>query len=86
MCIKTPNLNGNQFVQVRILLSSTKIERRDNMRLKRNISPNGKYSLIEHERNDHVEHGLPNTENEFFVIKLKDKYARSALIGYLEAL
>jgi hypothetical protein len=57
-----------------------------NMRLKRNISPNGKYSLIEHERNDHVEHGLPNTENEFFVIKLKDKYARSALIGYLEAL
>lgn len=55
------------------------------MRLKRNTTPDGmcKYSLIEHEKSDHVEHGLPGTENEFFVIKLKDIHARAALLGYL---
>lgn len=58
------------------------------MRLKRNITKTGicKYSLIENEKDGHIEHGLPKTENEFFVIKLKDKYARKALIGYLDAL
>lgn len=58
------------------------------MRLKRNTTKDGmcKYSLIEHEKGDHIEHGFPKTENEFFVIKLKDKHAYSALVGYLESL
>ena len=58
------------------------------MRLKRNTTEDGKckYALIEREKGDRVEYGIPKTEDEFFVIKLKDKYARAALIGYLEAL
>lgn len=54
----------------------------------RNTTSDGmcKYSLIEHQKDDHVEHGLPCTENEFFVIKLKDKHAYAALVGYLESL
>jgi len=54
------------------------------MRLLRNTTKDGKckYSLIEHEKDDHVESGLPKTENEFFVIKLKDKYAKAALEEY----
>jgi len=54
------------------------------MKLKRNTTPDGmcKYSLIEHDKDDHVEHGLPGTENEFFVIKLKDKHAYAALDAY----
>ena len=59
-----------------------------NMKLVRNTTKNGicKYSIIEHEKNDHVEHGLPNTENEFFVIKLKDKHAQAALNAYVESI
>lgn len=58
------------------------------MRLKRNTTADGscKYSLIEHEKDNHIERGFPQTENEFFVIKLKDRHARAALIGYLESL
>lgn len=32
-----------------------------------------------------IEWGLPNTEGEFFVIKLRDKYAAHALNGYASA-
>ena len=32
-----------------------------------------------------VEHGQPNTENEFFVLKLKDVNAREALESYASA-
>jgi hypothetical protein len=58
------------------------------MRLVRNTTTDGmcKYSLIEHQKGDHIEHGLPGTENEFFVLKLKDKHAYAALVGYLESL
>lgn len=57
------------------------------MRLKRNITPDGmcKYSLIEHEKGDHIEHGLPGTENEHFVIKLKDRNAHAALTAYADS-
>ena len=58
------------------------------MKLKRNTTPDGmcKYSLIEHEKNGRVEHGLPHTEEEFFVLKLKDKNARPALLAYAESM
>lgn len=58
------------------------------MRLKRNTTPDGmcKYSLIEHEKGDRIEHGLPGTENEFFVIKLKDMHARAALEAYANSI
>ena len=57
------------------------------MHLLRNITPDGscKYSLVQHEKNDTIEAGLPNTEHEFFVLKLKDKYAQAALNAYVEA-
>lgn len=57
------------------------------MKLKRNTTPDGmcKYSLIEHEKDDHVEHGLPGTANEFFVLKLKDIHAKAALLAYAES-
>lgn len=57
------------------------------MKLKRNTTPDGmcKYSLIEHEKNDHVEHGLPGSEDEFFVIKLKDFNALAALEAYADS-
>lgn len=57
------------------------------MRLDRNINSDGmcKYSIIEHQKNDRIEHGLPNTENEFFVIKLKDKNAFPALKAYADS-
>lgn len=57
------------------------------MRLVRNTTPDGmcKYSLIEHHKGGRVEHGLPGTENEFFVLKLKDKYTQAALNAYAEA-
>jgi hypothetical protein len=37
------------------------------------------------ENNDIVEFGQPNTPDEFFVIKLKDKYACAALTAYAYA-
>lgn len=54
------------------------------MKLTRNgtYDGSGKYSLIEHDKLGYVERGLKGTENEFFVIKLKDKNAKSALQGY----
>ena len=54
------------------------------MRLKRNTTEDGscKYSIIENEKDGHIEHGKPGTENEFFVIKMKDLHARDALIAY----
>lgn len=57
------------------------------MRLKRNTTPDGmcKYSIIEHEKGDKIEHGLPESEDEFFVIKLKDRHSYGALRGYLES-
>ena len=57
------------------------------MRLKRYTTKDGKckYSLIEHEKNGHVEDGIPYTENEFFVIKLKDKHAKAALQAYAKS-
>jgi hypothetical protein len=61
--------------------------REDDMKLVRNTTPDGtcKYSLIEHHKGNHIEQGLPGTENEFFVLKLKDKYAQAALNAYVEA-
>jgi len=32
-----------------------------------------------------IEYGEPGTENEFFVIKLKDTYAGAALVAYADA-
>jgi len=54
------------------------------MRLRRNTTTDGlcKYSLIEHGKSEYVERGRPGTENEFFVIKLKDINSRIPLIVY----
>lgn len=54
------------------------------MKLVRNITPSGmcKYSLIEHEKGHQIEHGFPNSEHEFFVIKLKDRHSHAALLAY----
>lgn len=56
------------------------------MRLERNISRDskGKFAVINLRKNT-VEWGEPNTREEFFVIKLKDKYARVALEAYAAA-
>ena len=58
------------------------------MKLVRNENEDGigKYALIEREKNNHIEHGYPNTENEFFVLKLKDIHSRVALLAYSESL
>lgn len=57
------------------------------MRLKRNITidQTGKYSLIEHDKSGYIENGLPHTENEFFVLKLKDRHALPALLAYVNS-
>lgn len=56
------------------------------MELLRNSNPNGlgKYAVINLQTNQ-VEWGLPGDPNEFFVIKLKDRYAQSALLAYADA-
>lgn len=58
------------------------------MDLVRNTTTDGscKYSLIEHQKNDHIEHGLPGTEGEFFVLKLKDIHAKDALEAYAQSI
>jgi hypothetical protein len=55
------------------------------MKLDRNVNANGKgkYSIINN-RTGQVEHG-DNPEDQFFVIKLKDKYAQAALLAYANA-
>lgn len=56
------------------------------MRLLRNVTADGKgkYAIINWRKNT-VEFGLPNTEEEFFVIKLKDRFALPALLAYAKA-
>ena len=55
------------------------------MKLDRNSNPDGKgkYTLINN-RTNKVEYG-DTPEDEFFVIKLKDKYANAALAAYSDA-
>ena len=57
------------------------------MKLIRNcsIEGKGKYILINRQKNNSIEYGFPNTKEEFFVIKLKDKYAQAALNAYVMA-
>ena len=57
------------------------------MKLKRNTTPDGKckYSLIENEKGGRIEHGLPGSDDEFFVIKLKDINAKPALEAYADS-
>ena len=57
------------------------------MLLVRNTTPDGKckFALIERLKNNKVEFGLPHTEHEFFVIKLKDANAKEALEAYADA-
>lgn len=55
------------------------------MQLDRNINKNGngKYALI-NLRTNKIEWGESGTEEEFFVIKLRDRYAQGALNKYAE--
>jgi hypothetical protein len=57
------------------------------MKLVRNTTDDGKckFALIERLKDNKVEFGLPHTENEFFVIKLKDANAKEALEAYANA-
>lgn len=56
------------------------------MDLLRNVNPDGlgKYAVINLQTNQ-VEWGRPGDPNEFFVIKLKDRYAQAALLAYADA-
>lgn len=56
------------------------------MRLVRNTSHNGrgKYSIIENSTGIRTE-SIPGDADEFFVIKVKDKFARPALLAYADA-
>lgn len=58
------------------------------MRLIRNTNPNGqgKYALLELEKDNLVEFGKPRSEGEFFVLKLKDIHARPALQAYANSI
>jgi len=58
------------------------------MKLVRNITEDGKckYSLIENLKDGKIEHGLPGTEDEFFVLKLKDVHSKAALLAYAESI
>lgn len=53
------------------------------MKLDRNLNPDGKgkYALI-NLRTNKIEFGRIDTEDEFFVIKLRDRNARAALLAY----
>jgi len=57
------------------------------MRLERNINADGfgKYSLVNHKKDGELEHGMPGTKDEFFVIKLKDLHAKAALLAYAKS-
>lgn len=45
----------------------------------------GKYTVIDNRTGHHVLHDEPGGDNEHFVIMLKDRYARAALLGYAQA-
>ena len=56
------------------------------MLLDRNINKDGKGKyLLLNQRKQEVEESCKGQENEFFVIKLKDKYAEEALLAYANA-
>jgi hypothetical protein len=56
------------------------------MKLDRNVNANGqgKYALI-NLRTNQVEWGCKGDKDEFFVIKLRDKNARIALLAYADS-
>lgn len=57
------------------------------MNMDRNINPNGKgkYALLNLRKNT-VEWGCVGAENEFFLIKLKDRHAKPALEAYAKSI
>lgn len=57
------------------------------MKLDRNINPNGKgkYALL-NLRTNKIEWGTVGTEEEFFLIKLKDRHSKAALIAYARSI
>ena len=59
------------------------------MKLYRNGNPNGrgKYGIVDLREDPYkkIEFGLPGTKEEFFVIKLKDKHSKAALLAYAES-
>ena len=50
-----------------------------------NTSGRGKYALL-NLRKDTIEWGCTGEQDEFFVIKLKDKHARTALLAYSKSI
>lgn len=58
------------------------------MRLDRKINPNGmgKYELYNNRKKEIVYDCKPNQEHEFFVIMLKDRHARKALVAYANSI
>ena len=55
------------------------------VRLRGRQSPVVKASLTNLDVNHRLDWGRPNEKDEFFVIKLRDRYARDALLAYAEA-
>lgn len=55
-------------------------------RLLRNLGVgSGKYRVFDTRKQEWVDDDAPGQEHEHFVIMLKDKYARAALLAYAEA-
>jgi len=56
------------------------------MRLMRNqLTGKGKYTVFDNRKRLVVANDGPGEENEHFVLMLKDKYARAALLAYARA-
>lgn len=70
----------------RTVAGITTSERRDAMKLDRNVNSDGrgKYALI-NLRSNKVQWGWESPGDQFFVIKYKDRFARFALAAYADA-
>lgn len=55
------------------------------MRLMRNADGRGKYTVIDNRTGKSVEDSGPGGRNEFFVLMLKDRYARTPLLTYADS-
>jgi hypothetical protein len=57
------------------------------MKMDRNINPDGrgKYAVL-NLRTNRIEWGCVGDEDEFFLIKLKDRNAKAALLAYADAI
>lgn len=79
-------ITQDQAQDVKVMLKEFFFWMRENNLEKVTLERSDKELKIEFDKGDHIERGLPHTEDEFFVIKLKDRHAQSALLGYLQSI